>query len=232
MTLLGLENLTVHRHGRPVLQGIDLRVGTGELVGLLGPNGAGKTTLLRGALGLLPHGGRSSLDALTASQRARHAAFMPQGRNIAWPLPVERLVALGRSPANGPAVERAIAALDLGPPAPPARDRAFERRAGPRPDRADVGAGNPAAGRGRAGRGPGSRCDDPGDAGLCPPCGPRALRDRLAARPGPGRAGGPGLAESVGPCPAANWFMVLACPPAVSARSPATISLKLSPREP
>lgn len=120
MTLLGLENLTVHRHGRPVLQGIDLRVGAGELVGLLGPNGAGKTTLLRAALGLLPHGGRSSLDALTASQRARRAAFMPQGRDIAWPLPVERLVALGRtphgrSPANGPAVERAIAALDLGP---------------------------------------------------------------------------------------------------------------------
>ncbi len=117
--MLSLENLTVHRHGRPVLQGIDPRVGAGELVGLLGPNGAGKTTLLRAALGLLPHGGRSWLDALTASQRARRAAFMSQGHDIAWPLPVERLVALGRtphgcSPANGSAVERAIAALDLG----------------------------------------------------------------------------------------------------------------------
>ena len=119
MTLLSLEHLSVQRHGRPVLSGIDLRIGPGELVGLLGPNGAGKTTLLRAALGLLPHQGVSSLDALTAAQRARRAAYMPQGREIAWPLPVERLVALGRtphgrSPADRPAVERAIAALELG----------------------------------------------------------------------------------------------------------------------
>ncbi|WP_294930761.1 ABC transporter ATP-binding protein [uncultured Paracoccus sp.] len=118
MTLLSLQNLSVVRHDRPVLSGIDLTVAEGEFVGLLGPNGAGKTTLLRAALGLLPHGGASSLDRLTADLRARHAAFMPQGREIAWPLPVERLVALGRtphgrSPADGPAVERAIAALEL-----------------------------------------------------------------------------------------------------------------------
>lgn len=45
---------------------------------------------------------------------------MPQGREIAWPLPVEQLVALGRSPrgrspADAQAIARAIAALDLGP---------------------------------------------------------------------------------------------------------------------
>lgn len=90
-----------------------------SLVGLLGPNGAGKTTLLRAAPGLLPHGGMSSLDPLTAAERARRAAFMPQGREIAWPLPVERVVALGRtphgrSPADHAAVESALAALGLG----------------------------------------------------------------------------------------------------------------------
>lgn len=120
MTLLTLHGLTVARHGRPVLSGIDLTVAEGEFVGLLGPNGAGKTTLLRAALGLLPHGGASSLDGLSADQRAHRAAFMPQGREIAWPLPVEGLVALGRtphgrSPADGPAVERAITALELAP---------------------------------------------------------------------------------------------------------------------
>jgi branched-chain amino acid transport system ATP-binding protein len=41
-----------------VLHGIDLTVGTGEVVALLGPNGAGKTTLLRAVSGLLPWSGR------------------------------------------------------------------------------------------------------------------------------------------------------------------------------
>ena len=35
------------------LDGVDLRVGTGELVGLLGPNGAGKSTLTKIAWGLV-----------------------------------------------------------------------------------------------------------------------------------------------------------------------------------
>ena len=51
-----LELKGVHRsyvQGKPVLDGLDLDVAEGEVIGLLGQNGAGKTTLLRVALGLL-----------------------------------------------------------------------------------------------------------------------------------------------------------------------------------
>ena len=36
------------------LDGIDLRIGAGRIVGLIGPNGAGKTTALNAILGLIP----------------------------------------------------------------------------------------------------------------------------------------------------------------------------------
>lgn len=96
MTLLSLDNLTVRRGTCPVVDHVSLTVQPGEFVGLIGPNGAGKTSLLRGALGLLPHEGRSSLADLAPAARARAAAFLPQGREISWPVTVETLVALGR----------------------------------------------------------------------------------------------------------------------------------------
>ncbi|MEM9130060.1 MAG: ABC transporter ATP-binding protein [Pseudomonadota bacterium] len=70
----------------------------GEFIGLIGPNGAGKTTLMRAALGLLPFTGTSSLASMPDSDRARQAAWMPQAREIAWPVSVETIVMLGRIP--------------------------------------------------------------------------------------------------------------------------------------
>ncbi len=49
---LRIAGLTKAYGGRPVLAGVDLEVGRGEVVGLLGPNGAGKTTLVSIVAGL------------------------------------------------------------------------------------------------------------------------------------------------------------------------------------
>ncbi len=120
---LSLQDFTVHRGERPVVDQVSTELRAGDLVGLIGPNGAGKTTLMRGALGLLPHQGHSSLSALPANARARAVAWLPQTREIAWPVSVETLVMLGRVPHLGAgqsprgedhaAVSDALAAMDL-----------------------------------------------------------------------------------------------------------------------
>ena len=51
--LLSVEGASRHYGRRVALQGVDLEVRSGEMVGLVGPNGAGKSTLLRLCVGLL-----------------------------------------------------------------------------------------------------------------------------------------------------------------------------------
>jgi lantibiotic transport system ATP-binding protein len=52
--VFAIEISGLHKHygTHRALDGVDLRVRTGEVYGLLGPNGAGKTTLMKTVLGL------------------------------------------------------------------------------------------------------------------------------------------------------------------------------------
>jgi lipopolysaccharide export system ATP-binding protein len=61
-SLLLAAELKKTYHGRNVVDGVNLHVERGEIVGLLGPNGAGKTTTFYMILGLIrPDGGRVTL---------------------------------------------------------------------------------------------------------------------------------------------------------------------------
>jgi iron complex transport system ATP-binding protein len=97
---------------RTVLDGVDLDVPEGHLVGLLGPNGSGKSTLLRFVAGVPgPLGGPAptgsvtwrdaDLHALRARERARHVAFVEQDAHTELDLTVRDVVALGRTPYRG-----------------------------------------------------------------------------------------------------------------------------------
>lgn len=121
---LTVQDLTLRRGDCPVVDHVSFAASPGEMIGLIGPNGAGKTTLLRTVLGLeRASDGNSSLAALPTEQRAKTCAWLPQTRQVAWPVTVEVLVALGRlphlprgqrlAPADQRAVDQALDRMGL-----------------------------------------------------------------------------------------------------------------------
>jgi ABC-2 type transport system ATP-binding protein len=82
-TVLKLEAVTKRYRDKTVLDGADLSIPAGSVVGLLGKNGAGKTTLLKAALGLIkPDSGTATLlgeNAWTLSADAKaRLGYVPQ----------------------------------------------------------------------------------------------------------------------------------------------------------
>jgi ABC-2 type transport system ATP-binding protein len=111
------------RYGATVaLDGIDLEVGRGELVGLLGPNGAGKTTAIKLLLGLArPTSGTGRLLGAPLGDRAarRRIGYLPElFRYQPWLRAREVLLLhaelAGLSAADRPvAATQALALVDL-----------------------------------------------------------------------------------------------------------------------
>jgi iron complex transport system ATP-binding protein len=105
--VIAIENLTVRRGGDVVLEDLTATVDAGECVGLLGPNGAGKTTLLQCINGALtPECGSVTVDGrdvatLSATERGRRVATVPQHPTIPFEYDVETVVAMGRTPHLG-----------------------------------------------------------------------------------------------------------------------------------
>ncbi len=79
-----IEDLHFAYNGRPILQGVDLSIGPGEVVALMGRNGSGKTTLLKCVIGLLrPEKGGIQLDDQSLLGRetadiAQDVGYLPQ----------------------------------------------------------------------------------------------------------------------------------------------------------
>src|SRR4051794_34432524 len=118
-----MTTLTVNRlrsgYGRiPILAGVTLSVGDGEIVGILGHNGMGKTALLRTLMGYLPatdgsvHFGGNDITRLSPTARARLGiGYVPQGREIFASLTVAENLRMGslRQPNSQRIIEAILA---------------------------------------------------------------------------------------------------------------------------
>lgn len=94
--LLHTDGLVKVYNGRAVVNGVNINVKRGEIVGLLGPNGAGKTTTFYMIVGLIrPNGGRvffqdADVTDMAMYRRSRHGmGYLPQEESIFRKLTVE-----------------------------------------------------------------------------------------------------------------------------------------------
>jgi iron complex transport system ATP-binding protein len=117
--------------GPPLLAGVELTLGRGELVGIIGPNGAGKSTLVRLLLGLLqPQSGRVTVDGrdlhgLPPRERAQRVAAVLQDEPLEFPFTAREVVLMGRrarlgvlgfeGPGDAEAATRAMAETGVAP---------------------------------------------------------------------------------------------------------------------
>lgn len=100
--LLKVKGLMAGYGKVPVLHGINLEVGEGEILGVLGHNGMGKTTLLKTLMGIVPATGGQvvfdgeDLSGMKSSGRARMGlGYVPQGRGIFPNLSVQDNLRMG-----------------------------------------------------------------------------------------------------------------------------------------
>ena len=103
--MLAIRGLHAGYATAPVLRGIDLQVGEGEIVALLGRNGAGRSTLLKAVMGLadatgtIEFRGRSLRGMPTFEIARRSIGYVPEGRDVFPTLTVAQNLLLGRKRA-------------------------------------------------------------------------------------------------------------------------------------
>ncbi|MFF6791247.1 metal ABC transporter ATP-binding protein [Streptomyces filamentosus] len=125
--VLSVRGATAALGARPVLRGVDLDVGRGEVVALLGANGSGKSTTVRAVIGQVPLTGGTIELFGTERKRFRDWArvgYVPQRTTAASGVPatIREVVSSGRlsrrrfgwaTRADKAAVERAIDLVGL-----------------------------------------------------------------------------------------------------------------------
>jgi len=106
-TIINCSDIGFSYNGTKVLNGINLSIQPGNMLGILGANGAGKSTLLKILCGVLkPKIGNAvfndqELSNMDRREIAKGIAYIPQDPMFAFPFTVKEIVLMGRAPYIG-----------------------------------------------------------------------------------------------------------------------------------
>ena len=104
MDPLTISNLSVSYNNHTVIADLNLTLKRADIVALVGPNGAGKSTLIKAITGVISptqgsiYLGQLDLLGLSALERARRIAVVPQYAPLPDNFKVQEVVMLGRTP--------------------------------------------------------------------------------------------------------------------------------------
>ena len=102
VTIIAENVVAGYLPGVDILTGVDLTLGTGELVGIIGPNGAGKSTLVKAMFGLVKiksglvtMRGEDITNLAAHELVARGVGYVPQRANVFESLTAEENLRMG-----------------------------------------------------------------------------------------------------------------------------------------
>ena len=101
---LELSQICIDIEAKRIVQEVNLKVDSGEIVGLIGPNGSGKSTLLRSVYRMLKpaagfvHLGDNDVWQLSAKRSAQRTGVVVQEHSSEFEFTVAEVVEMGRTP--------------------------------------------------------------------------------------------------------------------------------------
>ena len=119
MALIKIEQVSISRGGKSVIEQFSATIEPGKITAIIGPNGSGKSTLLSAIAGDLPlrageitFDGRNLKEISVAEQSALRSVVL-QNRNYWLSYSTRELIEMGQGPEELLRVEAILQALDM-----------------------------------------------------------------------------------------------------------------------
>ena len=119
MALISIEQVSIARAGKKVLNNFSAVIEPGKITAIIGPNGSGKSTLLGALAGdLAINSGAITIDGrdlkdISVAEQAKLRSVVLQNRNYWLSYTARELIEMGQGPAELQRVEAVMQRLDM-----------------------------------------------------------------------------------------------------------------------